>query len=62
MNLTHIDPGDVIAETLETYQKIGEHQKPFQIGLSRQVQALAYVLTEQLNNALLEIENGGWED
>lgn len=63
MNLTHIDPGDVIKETAALYKKIkGRQTDPAEIfifgpELSRQVQALAYVLTEQINDALLEIEN-----
>lgn len=59
MNLTHIDPSDVINETYALYQKFrGQGTSPLHsTELSRQVQALAYVLTEQLNDALLEIEN-----
>lgn len=57
MNLEHIDPGDVITETAEVYRKLSAEQKPFERGLSRQVQALAYVLVGEINDKLLEIEN-----
>jgi hypothetical protein len=57
MNLEHIDPGDVIEQTKKVYRKLELEQKPFEAGLSRQVQALAYVLTEQINARLLDIEN-----
>ena len=57
MNLEHIDPGDVIKKTTKLYQKIASTTPAGTDILSRQVQALAYVLTEEINNALLEIEN-----
>lgn len=57
MNLEHIDPGEVIAETKETYASLCKAERPFEGGLSRQVQALAYVLTNQINQKLLDIEN-----
>ncbi len=57
MNLTHIDPASVIEKTETLYQKIASTTPAHDRILSRQVQALAYVLTEQINDALLEIEN-----
>jgi hypothetical protein len=59
MNLTHIDPIDVIDKTALHYKKTKSANSSHLPGLvlSRQVQALAYVLTEEINDALLEIEN-----
>lgn len=57
MNLEHIDPGEVISETRALYVKMQTHAHPIDRGLSRQVQALAYVLVGEINDKLLEIEN-----
>lgn len=57
MNFEHIDPTDVLDKTEKLYGVFRERQKPFERGLSRQVQALAYVLTSEINDKLLEIEN-----
>lgn len=57
MNLEHIDPTDVIEKTTKLYQKIASTEPAGTDVLSRQVQALAYVLTEEINEALLQVEN-----
>jgi len=57
MNLTHIAPDDIIAETEALYLKIASTTPAHTRVLSRQVEALATVLTEALNDALLDIEN-----
>lgn len=60
MNLTHISPDDVIAATAERYRQMKMNPDTTygpRTELSRQIQALAEVLTTQVNDALLEIEN-----
>lgn len=57
MNLEHIDPIEVIEETTKVYQRIASTTPKYNQPLSRQVQALAIVLTEKINDKLLEIEN-----
>jgi hypothetical protein len=56
MNLEHIDPGEVIEETAELYKKM-QMDPIANRHISRQIQALTYVLTEKVNNVLLDIEN-----
>ena len=60
MNLTHIDPHDVIDKTVKRYAEMKKSSSSAYApahDLSRQVQALAEVLTDELNDALLDIEN-----
>lgn len=60
MNLKHISPDDVIAETAERYRQMRMNPDSTygpRTELSRQIQALAEVLTEQINGALLDIKN-----
>ncbi len=59
MNLEHIDPTDVIDKTALHYRNTKNANSSHLPGLvlSRQVQALAYVLVEEINKALLDIEN-----
>lgn len=56
-NFEHIDPLDVIRETAEVYENICKSTRPSDHVISRQVKALAYVLTDKINDKLLEIEN-----
>lgn len=60
MSLEHIEPHDIIQKTADRYKHMqmipGSVYTSAHL-LSRQVQALAEVLTEEINNKLLEIEN-----
>lgn len=54
-----IDPNEVITATAKLYEDMKVNPAtPRSAYLSRQIQALAIVLTSQINDALLEIKNG----
>jgi hypothetical protein len=58
MNLTHIDPLDIIDKTEKRYRTMKQQpMTSYTPELSRQVQSLAEVLVEEINDILLEIEN-----
>jgi len=60
MNLRHISPDEVIEQTAARYRQMKMNPDSTygpRTELSRQIQALAEVLTEQINDALLDIEN-----
>ncbi len=58
MNLTHIDPLDIIDKTESRYRTMKQQpMTSYTPELSRQVQSLAEVLVEEINDVLLEIEN-----
>lgn len=58
MNLTHIDTLDIIDKTEKRYRTMKQQpMTSYTPELSRQVQSLAEVLVEEINDILLEIEN-----
>lgn len=58
MSFTHIDPLDIIDKTEKRYREMKMNpMSSYTPELSRQVQSLAEVLTEEINDVLLEIEN-----
>jgi len=58
MNLTHLDPLDIIDKTEKRYREMKTNpMSSYTPELSRQVQSLAEVLVEEINDCLLEIEN-----
>ncbi len=58
MNLTHIDPTDVIEKVTARYARMcRQPHGTYNNMLSRQVQALAEVLVGEINDVILEIEN-----